>query len=209
MTAVTHNHNQADEHEHDHHHDHHVEDANKVIFGFWLFLMSDCIVFAVLFSCYFVLKDNTFGGIGIHEVASLPYVLIMSIALLTSSLTYGLGFLSYRNDKKLAAYIWLGLTFILGAVFVVMSYLELAELVHMGEDWAKSAFLSAFFTLVSVHLLHVIIGLFWIIIMYLQMACPHYKPFIDKRLTCLGLFWNFLDLVWIFIFTFVYLIGAM
>lgn len=203
MTAVTQNH-------HDHHeeHDHHVEEANKVIFGFWLFLMSDCIIFAVLFSCYFVLKDNTFGGIGIHQVASLPYVLIMSLVLLTSSLTYGLGFLSFRNSKQCSAYGWFLVTFLLGLLFVVMTYIELSELVSMGQDWTKSAFLSSFFTLISFHALHVIIGLCWMVVMALQMACPRYKAFLDKRLTCLGLFWNFLDLVWIFIFTFVYLMGA-
>lgn len=201
MTAVT-------DQQHHEEHDHHVEEANKVIFGFWLFLMSDCIVFAVLFSCYFVLKDNTFGSIGIGEAASLPYVLIISLALLTSSFTYGLGFLSHRNGNKPAAYSWFVLTFLLGAVFVVMSYIELAELVHMGDDWTKSAFLSSFFTLITVHLIHVIIGLVWMIIMALQMGCPRYESFIDKRLTCLGLYWNFLDIVWVVIFTFVYLMGA-
>lgn len=207
MTTVTEHQNEVTEHEE--HHDHHVEEANKVIFGFWLFLMSDCIVFAVLFSCYFVLQDRTFGGIGIHGIANvLPYVLVMSLVLLTSSLTYGLGFLGFRKGNLKAAYSLFAFTFILGLIFVIMSYLELSELAYQGEDWTTSAFLSAFFTLVSVHLFHVIIGLCWIVIMALQIPCPHYKPFLDKRLTCLGLFWNFLDLVWIFIFTFVYLMGA-
>lgn len=191
-------------HEHDHHHDTDSMD----IFGFWIYIMSDCILFAIIFATYAVVHNNTYGGAGIKELTSLPYVLGETIALLASSFTYGMAILAMYKGLKNKVLGWLMVTFLLGLTFVVM---EVNEFVHMyleGHSWQASAALSGFFTLVGTHGFHVSMGLLWMFILMAQLAKYNLTPVMMKRLTYLGLFWAFLDIVWIFVFTIVYLMGS-
>lgn len=186
---------------------HHDADSADV-FGFWIYILTDCVLFATLFAAYSVLHNNTFGGPSIKELASLPYVFGETLFLLASSFTYGLVMLSLYKDRMKLVIMWLIITFLFGLAFVGM---EIAEFVHLymeGYTWHTSGALSAFFTLVGTHGLHVSIGLLWMAIMTVQVAMYKNTSGIRKRLTYLGLFWHFLDIVWIFVFSVVYLMGA-
>lgn len=191
---------------HDHSH-HHNADAIDV-FGFWLYIMSDCVLFAALFATYAVLYTNTYGSPGIGQLASLPYVFVETMALLASSFTYGMGILAMYKNNTPRVIFWLGVTFLFGLAFVSM---EVNEFIHMyleGHSWHVSAALSAFFTLVGTHGLHVSMGLLWMLILIIQLLIYGITPSMRRRLTYLGLFWAFLDIVWIFVFTIVYLMGV-
>lgn len=194
---------------HSHHHDHtHHNTDSTDIFGFWLYIMSDCVLFASLFATFAVLHTAVFGGPTIKELVDLPYVLAETMALLLSSFTYGLVILaSYRNKFK-QMITWLVITFLLGASFVAMEVYEFVHLYLEGHSWQSSAALSAFFTLVGTHGTHVSFGLLWMLIMVLQLYVFGLTPATRRRLTYLGLFWAFLDIVWIFVFTIVYLMEA-
>lgn len=190
------------------HHDHH-HDADAVdIFGFWIYILSDCLLFATLFATFAVLHNNTFGGPSLKEFISLPYVLVETMFLLASSFTYGLSILSMYREKKGAVIFWLLVTFLLGLGFVTMEVREFIHLFMEGHTYQTSAALSSFFTLVGTHGLHVSIGLLWMAIMIAQLFIFKITPATIRRLTYLGLFWAFLDIVWIFVFTIVYLMGA-
>ncbi|MDA7742097.1 cytochrome o ubiquinol oxidase subunit III [Francisellaceae bacterium] len=194
---------------HDAHHDHHAAaEADRNVFGFWIYIMSDCILFASIFAVYAVLYKNTFGGIGPSDVASLPFVFIETMLLLTSSFTYGIAMLVRRRGLKNQMFMWMGLTILLGACFLGMELYEFSHLIHEGEAWRNSAFLSAFFTLVGTHGLHVFVGLIWMIIVMIQVQKHGINTKTTTKLSCLGLFWHFLDVVWIFVFSIVYLMGA-
>jgi len=189
---------------------HHLEETySKTIFGFWTYLMTDCILFATLFATFLVLHKNTFGGPGAKELFSLPFALTETLILLTSSFTCTLSKLAaFRNDKnKVIA--WFAVTFLLGVAFIAMELNEFAHLVHDGNSWQRSGFLTAFFTLVGTHGLHISTGLLWMIILIVPVFRNGLTPVSLKRLTCLRMFWHFLDIVWIFIFTIVYLMGAL
>lgn len=185
-----------------------LETFHKVEFGFWLYLMTDCILFSMLFATYGVLHNATAGGPTAREIFSLPYSLIETLILLTSSLTCGLGMLSFYKKKKAHVVFWFALTFILGASFLAMELNEFTHMVKEGHSWERSAFLSSFFTLVSTHGLHITFGLLWILVMIYQVIIKGFTYPTLRRFTCLSLFWHFLDLIWIFIFTFVYLMGV-
>ncbi len=185
-----------------------AEVLNKTVFGFWMYLMSDCMLFATLFGTYAVLHDNTFGGPGADELFSLPHSLLETIILLTSSFTCGLAMLAAHREDTLKSILCFGITFLLGFSFLGLELKEFGELVEGGNSWQRSAFLSSYFTLVSTHGLHITFGLIWMAVMMAQISFRGLKPITIKRLTCLSLFWHFLDIVWIFIFTFVYLMGA-
>lgn len=189
------------------HHDHHNTDSID-IFGFWIYIMSDCILFATIFATYAVLHNNTFGGPGIKQLAGLPYVLGETMALLASSFTYGLAILALYKNRKAQVINWLIVTFLLGLTFVAMEVNEFVHLYMEGHSWQASAALSAFFTLVGTHGLHVSIGLLWMLILLIQIPKFNLNSVMRRRLTYLGLFWAFLDIVWIFVFTVVYLMGA-
>lgn len=189
---------------------HHLEETySKTIFGFWTYLMTDCILFGTLFATYVVLHMNTYGGPGSKELFSLPFALTETLILLASSFTCTLSKLAaYRNDKnKVIA--WFAVTFLLGVAFISMELNEFSHLVHDGNSWKRSAFLTAFFTLVGTHGLHISTGLLWMIILIIPVFRHGLTPVSLKRLTCLRMFWHFLDIVWIFIFTIVYLMGAL
>lgn len=182
--------------------------TDKTMFGFWVYLMTDCVLFASLFATYAVLQGGTFGGPGPRELFSMPYVLTETMLLLFSSFTCGLAMLALRDKKKRAMLGWLGVTFALGAAFLVMELLEFRHLAAEGNSWHRSGFLSAFFTLVGTHGLHITAGLVWLSVLMFQTVRRGLTHGTVRRLTLFSLFWHFLDLIWIFIFTIVYLHGA-
>ena len=188
-------------------HQHHY-DGSKSVFGFWIYIMSDCILFATLFAVYAVLHTHTFGGLGPKDIFSLPFIFVETMLLLCSSFTYGLAMLNRMAGNKNLVVNWLWVTFALGLCFILMEIYEFHELYTEGHTWAKSAFFSSFFTLVGTHGLHVSIGLTWIVSMIFQVKKHGITPVTKTKLTYLGLFWHFLDIVWIFVFSVVYLMGA-
>ncbi|EOG2429204.1 cytochrome o ubiquinol oxidase subunit III [Proteus mirabilis] len=197
--------NNANAHEH---HGHHDAGATKV-FGFWIYLMSDLILFASLFATYAVLVNGIADGPSGKEIFSLPFVLVETFLLLFSSITFGFAMLSMNKGSVSQVNLWLFVTFLFGLGFVVMEVYEFHELIAEGYGPDRSAFLSAFFALVSTHGLHVTAGLVWIIIMMIQVSRRGLTDVNRTRLSCLSLFWHFLDVVWICVFTVVYLMGAM
>ncbi len=197
--------NNAKAHEH---HGHHDAGATKV-FGFWIYLMSDLILFASLFATYAVLVNGIADGPSGKEIFSLPFVLVETFLLLFSSITFGFAMLSMNKGSVSQVNLWLFVTFLFGLGFVVMEVYEFHELIAEGYGPDRSAFLSAFFALVSTHGLHVTAGLVWIIIMMIQVSRRGLTDVNRTRLSCLSLFWHFLDVVWICVFTVVYLMGAM
>jgi cytochrome o ubiquinol oxidase subunit 3 len=182
--------------------------TNKTPFGFWVYLMTDCILFATLFATYAVLHNNTFGGPGGRELFDLPFVLTETLILLTSSFTCGLAILAAHRQHKAMVLTWIGITFLLGAAFLGMELYEFRHLIHEGNSYTRSGFLSAFFTLVGTHGLHITTGLVWIGVLMTQIASKGLTSVTVKRLTLMSMFWHFLDIVWIFIFTLVFMLGA-
>lgn len=180
----------------------------KTIFGFWVYIMTDCVLFATLFATFAVLRNNTYGGPSGRELFSLNFVLTETLILLTSSFTCGLAILAARQGKKRQVLSWFALTFLLGIAFLVLELTEFRHLDLEGNSWRRSAFLSSFFTLVGTHGLHITIGLIWMFILNLKVWRRGLVGSSVKRLTMLSLFWHFLDIVWIFIFSIVYLLGA-
>jgi cytochrome o ubiquinol oxidase subunit 3 len=180
----------------------------KTIYGFWVYLMTDCILFASLFATFAVLRANTFGGPAGNELFSLQFVLIETLVLLTSSYTAGLAMLAARRRDRRQVLMLFGVTFLLGLFFLTMELTEFHKLYMEGNSWRRSGFLSGFFTLVGTHGLHITSGLIWMAVMMTRVARSGLTALNVKRLTMLSLFWHFLDIIWIFIFTVVYLFGA-
>ena len=192
------------------HHDHaHHDDGSKTTLGFWIYLMSDCLIFSVLFATFSVLAGNTAGGPDGKELFELPFVLGETMLLLVSSFTFGGAMLSMHANRKGAVIAWLALTFVFGAGFIGMEVYEFAKLIHEDAGPDRSAFLSAYFGLVGTHGLHVSAGLIWLLTMMHQVSKFGLDGVVQRRLNCLSLFWHFLDLVWICVFTFVYLRGVL
>lgn len=181
--------------------------ATKAL-GFWIYLMTDCILFASLFATYIVLRGNTYGGPGGRDLFDMPFVLTETLLLLTSSFTCGLAILAVRTGRKTGVLIGMLATFLLGTAFLTLELTEFTQLIGEGNGWQASAFLSAFFTLVGTHGLHIGIGLLWIFVMLWQLLSRGLSAGVTRRLTLFGLYWHFLDIVWIFIFTIVYLMGV-
>lgn len=182
--------------------------STKISLGFWIYLMTDCLLFATLFATYAVLKNSTNGGVGGKDIFELPYVLVETVLLLTSSLTAGLMFLSAKYRDRVKTLLFLGLTMILGMAFLGMEIHEFSKLVADGNNWQTSAFLSSYFTLVGTHGLHILIGLIWAAVLIGVLIEKGLSKTLFKRLMLFSLFWHFLDIVWIFIFSVVYLVGA-
>jgi cytochrome o ubiquinol oxidase subunit 3 len=183
-------------------------DGSKNVFGFWIYIMTDCILFASLFAVYAVLHTHTFGGPHAKELFSLSFVLKETLLLLLSSFTYGLAMLGRNSTFRTHVTAWMWVTFILGCCFIAMELYEFHTLYLEGHTWSKSAFLSSFFTLVATHGIHVTVGLIWMLTIIFQINRHGITPVTKTKLTCLGLFWHFLDIVWIFVFSVVYLMGA-
>ncbi|NGY04212.1 cytochrome o ubiquinol oxidase subunit III [Solimonas terrae] len=187
--------------------DHHPE--NGTMLGFWLYLMSDCLLFAVMFAMYGVLGGNYAAGPGPKELFDLPIVAVNTSMLLLSSITYGFAMLEMARNRKLATLTWLAITGLFGAAFIYFELTEFIHLIHEGAGPQRSAFLSSFFTLVGTHGLHVSFGIVWLITLMVQVSRGGLTAANRRRLSCLSLFWHFLDVVWIGVFTFVYLMGVL
>lgn len=182
---------------------------DNITFGFWVYILSDCVLFAGLFATYAVLRGGTFGGPTPGELFSLPFVLVETLLLLTSSFTCGLAVLASHRHKKNWTLGLLALTLILGLSFVGMELSEFSRMVAEGHSWQVSAFLSAFFTLVGTHGLHVTLGALWMLVVMIHIWVRGLGAGTTRKLFLFSLFWHFLDIIWIFIFTFVYLFGVM
>jgi cytochrome o ubiquinol oxidase subunit 3 len=181
--------------------------ANRTMLGFWIYLMTDCVLFAALFATFAVMRGNTAGGPGGRELFDLPFVLLETVLLLVSSFTCGLAMLALQKQNKQLVVRLLVVTFILGAVFVGLEVTEFRMLAAEGNSWARSGFLSAYFTLVGTHGVHISIGLLWLGTLFSQLRKPGLSHTMVKRLSLFSLFWHFLDVIWIFIFSVVYLWG--
>ena len=182
---------------------------SKTMLGFWIYLMTDCVLFASLFATYAVMQGSTFGGPSGKELFDPPFVLVETLILLTSSFTAGLAILGLHVRSKKQVITWFTVTFFLGLSFLVMEITEFTQLAAEGNSWSRSGFLSAFFTLVGTHGLHIATGLLWMGVLLFQVVRKGLTGSVGRRLLLLSLFWHFLDVVWIFIFTIVYLMGVL
>ena len=197
-------------HGHDHgHDDHHHDSGQMTVLGFWLYLMTDCILFASLFATYAVLSGSFAGGPSGHDIFQLDFVAVETLFLLLSSITFGFAMLKMFDGKKAGVLGWLAVTFLFGAGFIAMEIYEFHHLIGEGFGPQRSGFLSAFFALVGTHGLHVTAGLIWMAIMMYQINKHGITPTAKTRMSCLSLFWHFLDVVWICVFTVVYLMGTL
>ena len=206
MTEVLHH----ESHGHDEHHQH--DDTDITVFGFWVYLMSDLILFGTLFIAFAVLSSHIPAGTpSPHDLfgESLSFVLTETFALLISSVTFGFAVLASYKKNVSQVLAWLAITFVFGASFIGMELYEFSHLVHEGHGPSHSAFLSAFFTLVGTHGIHVTSGLVWMITLMVQIKKDGLTLPNTRRLACLSLFWHFLDIVWICVFSVVYLMGVL
>lgn len=189
-----------------HKENHHEAEANeRVMFGFWIYLMTDLLMFAVLFAVYAVLHNKTLGGETGKELFELPLALAGTMLLLTSSFTCGIGMIAARKGNKNQVLIWFGMTFMLGLLFLGLEVKEFSALISEGHTLRSNAFLSSFFILVGTHGLHITSGLLWIGTTLGYIMKRGLNAHMVRKLAMLSLFWHFLDIVWIFIFTIVYL----
>jgi cytochrome o ubiquinol oxidase subunit 3 len=177
-------------------------------YGFWIFLLSDIILFSALFATYAVLKGQTNGGPSAHELFELRHAGIETLALLFSSYTCGLGVLALEQRRLSTFYLCFALTFVLGASFLGLELSEFLGLVARGAGPSRSAFLSAFFSLVGLHGAHVTLGLLWLIFLVAQTAHRGARDYVRRRVLCFSLFWHALDIIWVALLTLVYLMGA-
>lgn len=180
----------------------------KTIFGFWVYIMTDCVLFASLFATFVVLRNDSAGTHFSSELFSLPFALTETLILLTSSFTCGLAILAARRSHRQAALTLLVVTFLLGVAFLSLEFTEFNQLFQEGNSWRHSGFLSGFFTLVGTHGLHITAGLIWMAVMMIRIFQYGLNRSNIRKLTMLSIFWHFLDVVWIFIFSIVYLMGA-
>jgi cytochrome o ubiquinol oxidase subunit III len=187
----------------------HAHGDGGTLFGFWIYLMGDSLIFAVLFATYGVLGRNYAAGPSGADLFDLRLVAVNTGLLLLSSITYGFAMLEMDKSRVRTTLIWLAVTGLLGAAFLAIELYEFAHLIREGATPQRSAFLSSFFTLVGTHGLHVTFGIVWLITLMVQVRRRGLIAENQRRLMCLSMFWHFLDVVWIGVFTFVYLIGAM
>ncbi|UGV24227.1 cytochrome o ubiquinol oxidase subunit III [Rhodopseudomonas boonkerdii] len=190
----------ADEHDH--------PPGQSTMLGFWLYLMSDCLIFAMLFATFGVLGTSYAAGPGPKDLFDLKLVALNTAMLLFSSITYGFAMLEMQKGKVGATQMWLAITGLFGLAFLGIELYEFHHMIHEGAGWWRSAFLSSFFTLVGTHGLHVTFGIIWLVVLMVQVAKFGLIEANQRRLMCLSMFWHFLDVVWIGVFTFVYLMGV-
>jgi cytochrome o ubiquinol oxidase subunit III len=179
-----------------------------VAYGFWIFILSDIVLFSVLFATYAVLWDQTAGGPTASELINLRHVFVETMCLLVSSYTCGLGALSAERRQPERFLVFAALTFVLGAAFLFIEITDFADMVRAGAGPSRSAFLSAFWALVGTHGAHVTSGLVWLTYMVAQVVAKGLLPHVLRRLLCFSLFWHALDIVWVGVLTVVYLMGA-
>jgi len=184
----------------------HDEDDSKV-FGFWIYIMTDLVIFGVLFATFIILRSATYGGPTNRELFEMPAVLEETLLLLTSTFTCALAMIEVHKGKKLSSILWFLATFILGVGFLALEIKEFIHFAQQGATWTRSASLSSFFTLVGTHGFHIFWGLVWMVVMMVRIAIRPLAPSSVSRIFRMALFWHFLDFVWIFIFTIVYGMG--
>ncbi len=188
--------------------DPHQDTFSKTVLGFWMYLMTDCLLFAAFFTTYAVLHNSTFGGPTSKELFSLSKSFVETMILLLSTVACGLGVIAAVKSDAKRVISWFAVTFLLGATFVGLELHEFNHLIQEGNSWTRSAFLTSFFSIVGLHGLHVSVGLLWMAVMMAQLFFQGVTVFTFRRVVVFSMFWHFLDLVWIFIFTFVYLMGV-
>jgi cytochrome o ubiquinol oxidase subunit III len=179
-----------------------------VAYGFWLFLLSDIVMFSALFASYAVLVNSTAGGATGAQLFNQVTVAIETACLLASSYTCGLMSLAISERRRLSTYFLAALTFALGAAFLALEIREFVDMIARGATPQRSAFLSAFFALVGCHGLHVAAGLTWLTVMMAQVAVKGFRANVERRLLCFALFWHALDIIWVALFSVVYLMGV-
>lgn len=184
------------------------QEYSNNIFGFWIYIMSDCILFATLFSVYNIFNTHIFGGLSPKDLFNIKLVFIETILLLLSSFTFGVAKISTKNKLINKTTKHLLITFILGLSFVGIEIYEFYSLYYQNQSWQESAFLSSFFALVGTHGAHIIIGLIWIVTVIFQININKITKKTEENIKILGIFWHFLDIVWIFIFSTIYLMGV-
>ena len=184
--------------------------AKRVIvaYGFWIFLLSDIVMFSAFFASYAVLAGNTSGGPSGRDVFDLRNVAVETVCLLLSSFSCGMASVAAGARNKLVFYAAMAVTFVLGAAFITLEIREFVSLIQAGDGPSRSAFLSAFFALVGCHGAHVSAGLLWLLTMIAQGLAKGFRPEILRRMLCFSLFWHALDIIWVAVFTVVYLLGA-
>lgn len=182
---------------------------NGSLLGFWLYLMSDCLIFACLFAAYAVLGHNYAAGPSGADLFSLPVVALNTALLLLSSITYGFAMLEMQKREMRKTVIWLAITGVLGASFIYFELSEFISLIADGAGPGRSGFLTSFFALVGTHGLHVSFGIIWLVTLIVQLKKHGFTVENRRRLMCLSMFWHFLDVIWIGVFTFVYLMGVL
>ena len=187
--------------------EHHPE--NGTMLGFWLYLMSDCLIFACLFAMYGVVGGNYAAGPAPKDLFDLKLIALNTAMLLFSSITYGFAMLEMQQNRVRGTLLWLGITGLFGLAFLGIELYEFHHLIEQGAGPQRSAFLSAFFTLVGTHGLHVTFGIVWLVVLMTQVRRWGLTVNNRRRLACLSLFWHFLDLIWIGVFTYVYLMGVL
>lgn len=187
--------------------DHHPE--NGTLLGFWLYLMSDCLIFACLFAVHAVVGRSYAAGPSGADLFDLPLVALNTSMLLLSSITYGFAMIAMQKKQVKQVLVWLAITGLFGAAFIGLELYEFHHLIHEGAVPQRSAFLSSFFTLVGTHGLHVTFGIIWLVTLMVQVSRHGLTVENRRRLMCLSMFWHFLDVVWIGVFTFVYLMGVL
>lgn len=186
-------------------HDH--EEGASTMLGFWIYLMSDCLIFAILFATYAVLGGNFAAGPSPLDLFNLPLIAVATAMLLFSSITYGFAMIAMQEGKRKAMQGWLVVTGLFGLGFLGIEIYEFHHLFSLGATPQRSGFLSAFFVLVGTHGLHVTFGLIWLVVLLVQTSQKGLIAANKRRVMCLSLFWHFLDVIWIGVFTFVYLMG--
>jgi cytochrome o ubiquinol oxidase subunit 3 len=184
-------------------------EGHSTMLGFWIYLMSDCLIFAILFACYAVLGGSYAAGPAPKDLFDLKLIALNTAMLLFSSITYGFAVLQMQQGKVKGVQIWLAVTALFGLAFLGIELYEFHHLIEIGAGPQRSAFLSSFFTLVGTHGLHVTFGIIWLVTLMFQLSKHGLIAANKRRVMCLSMFWHFLDVVWIGVFTFVYLMGVL
>ena len=189
----------------EHHHDY----DGDTMFGFWVYILSDCILFATLFAVFAVLRDNYVGTPDAKELFDLTFVLGETALLLLSSFTFGMAMLQLKSKNMTKLYGWLWATFALGAAFLTMEIYEFVHFTHEGAGAWDSGAWSAFYGLIGTHGLHVMAGMIWMLVLFVHIKRDGLTQTNNTRLNCLSLFWHFLDIIWICVFSVVFLMGVL
>lgn len=184
-------------------------EGHSTLLGFWIYLMSDCLIFAMLFAAYGVLGGSYAAGPGPRELFDLKLVAVNTAMLLLSSITYGFAMIDMSRQRVKPMLFWLVMTALFGAAFLSIELHEFSHMIAEGATPQRSGFLTAFFSLVGTHGLHVTFGLIWLVVLMVQVASKGLIVANQRRLMCLSMFWHFLDVIWIGVFTFVYLMGVL